>query len=210
VDARADQLRLPGHPETPVGGAGRDQHRLGADALTSGEAQDGVRPIRLEPLDRDRRQHLHPVAPRLGDEPLRQLGAPDALWEAGVVVHSLRDARLPAERAAVDDQGADPLACRVDGGGEPRRPASDDGEVIGGAIRLQLESEAPGQVPVQRSQQMVPSGKRMVGIVRPPFCSCSTKRSPSGSSSMSTQLKGTRCSARNFFDRLQSGHHGAP
>lgn len=50
----------------------------------------------------------------------------------------------------------------------------------------------------------------MVGIVRPPFWSSSTKRRPSASSSISIHSYGTRCSARNFLERLQSGHHGAP
>ena len=112
-------------------------------------------PSALQAVDPHRRQHLHTVAPRLGDEPLGQLGTADAVGESRVVVHPLGDPGLPTQCAAVDHQGADPLARRVDRGGEPRRSSSDDGQLVGGPIRLQLQAQPPREVAVGRLQEVV-------------------------------------------------------
>jgi len=155
VDPRTDQLGLSGDTEPPVGGAGGHQHRVGADALTAGEAEHGVVAVGVEAFDGHGRQHLDSVPARLGHEPLRQLRTPDALGEARVVVHALRHARLATQGTAVDHQGADPLPRGVDGGGEARRTSAHDGQVVGGAVRLQLESQPRGQLGVGGLEEMV-------------------------------------------------------
>ncbi len=65
-----------------------------------------------------------------------QLGAADALREAGVVLDPCAGARLAAGGHAFENDLAQPLGGGVDRSGEPRGARADDDDVIQLALRL--------------------------------------------------------------------------
>ena len=162
-------------------------------------------------LDAHRAQQLDLVATRLGDEALGQVSAADAVGKSGVVVDALGDAGLAAEPAALDHHGVDALAGGVDGGRETGRATADDREVVAAALGLQGQPELASQLlvggvdehvrPVEDDRRDRPATVLQLLDMRadrPRPGRCRPSRSA------------TRCSARNFLARLQSGHHGAP
>src|SRR5476651_1825907 len=104
----ADEIVFPGDTKATVGGAGRDERRMGLDLLAARQPQahiTGRRPFGRDALDAHGAEQFDLIPPRLGDEALRQVGAPDAVGKARVVVDSLSDASLSAESAALDNDG---------------------------------------------------------------------------------------------------------
>src|SRR3990170_4869183 len=83
--------------------------------------------------------------------------------EAGVVVDPLRDAGLTAQGALLDDEGVDPLAGGVDGGGQAGGPTADDHEVVEGPLRLQREAQFAGELAVGRLGQQGAVGENNGG-----------------------------------------------
>src|SRR5215216_4794919 len=141
VDAGADEVVLTRRSCHPVRRAGRDE-RGACVVMVAGRGLD----VDLLSVDRDRAhrdglEHLHAVALRLLDDPVGELRAADALGEPGVVVEAFGHAGLTAEALAVDHQGLQVLAGRVDRGRETGRPAAHDDQVVDMHHRHALEAD---------------------------------------------------------------------
>ena len=100
MDTGSDEVVLPRHVQTAVRRPGGDDHRMRRELLARRQRRHEVVPVDRDRRHRHRRQQLDAVAAGLGHEPVRQLGAGDALGEPGIVVDAVADARLAAERAA--------------------------------------------------------------------------------------------------------------
>ena len=133
-----------------------------------------------EPVDRDvldahRAEEFHLVAAGLRDEALGEVSAADALRESRVVVDALGDARLAAQPAALDHDGVDALARRVDRGGEARRSAADDRQVVAATLGLEREPELAARAPRWSARRARRSRRRRSsGSTGRPFCNSST------------------------------------
>ena len=150
VDAGADEVVLAGHVKAPVRRAGGHDHGVGGELLARRQRGDQVIVVVLDGGDRHRGNELHPVAARLGHEPVGQLAAGDAVGEPRVVVDPVADPGLAAQGAGVHDDRVDALAGGVDGGRQPGRPASHDDQVVGGPVGFEGEADAAGQRLVAR------------------------------------------------------------
>ena len=95
----------------------------------------------------------------MGDEPVRQLGAADALREAGIVVDPVGRAGLAAEGAPLDHERVHPFPGRVDRRRQAGRPTAEDQDVVDGPLRVELEAELPGQLRVGRLEQVAAVGE---------------------------------------------------
>ncbi len=102
--------------------------------------------LSTDTLDSDRRDQLNPIAPRLRDEPVGEVCAPDPFGESRVVLDPLGHSCLPPHRAAVDHDSVNAFASGVDGCRQARRTATDDGQVVGRAVGLDFEPELAGQL----------------------------------------------------------------
>ena len=159
VHAGADEVILARGTCAAVGRARGYQRRAGRDLLARRERDDRATASGIDGLHRDGRQQLDAVASGLLGEAIGELGAADPLREAGVVVESLGDTRLPAERGPLDDQGAQVLAGGVDRRRQAGRPTADDHDVVGGAGCLTGESELLGELLVRGLRHVRPVGE---------------------------------------------------
>ena len=132
------------------------------------------------------RQHLDAEAPALGGQPVGELGAADALREAGEVVEPLgdarparpgRSARRPASRCLRAPRRAPPSARPA-----RRRRSSGRRTVLFGRVWRPSFSASSA---LDGSTRIEPSGKKIVGMIRFPLFVSSTIRSPSASASTS-------------------------
>ncbi len=154
VDAQADEAVLAVDPQAAVPGA-RGHDRDVAAVHVARRSRDRQRPhVARDRDDLDRGQQLDPVALGVCHEAPGELGAADALGEAGVVVDPLRRTRLPAKRAPLDDERLHPLASRVDGGRETCGPATEDDHVVGHPLGHELQAELRGKLRVRRLEQV--------------------------------------------------------
>ena len=88
-----------------------------------------------------------------GSNALGQLGAADAVGEAGVVVEPLGHAGLAAERRAVERRASRRFSrARVDRRGEPGRPAADDHQVVRRDARVAARARASRRAPRWRAR----------------------------------------------------------
>ena len=116
-----------------------------ADDLAVAQPHLHVLAVVRDRFDADGREHFDAVAARLLDELLGKLRASDAFGEAGIVVDPLRHAGLPAQRATVDHDRADPLAGGVDRRRQARGPTADDRHVVECPLGLQREAQLQGE-----------------------------------------------------------------
>ena len=158
MDAGADEVVLAGNAEAPIRRSGGDQHRVRLDLLAACQAEAEVTRLRAlggDVLDAHRAEKFDLVATGLGDEALGEVRSADALREPRVVVDALGDARLAAEPAALDHHGVDAFSRRVDGGGETRRAAADDRQVVAAALGLEGEPELVRELLIGRIDEHV-------------------------------------------------------
>src|SRR5581483_9268484 len=149
VDAGPDQRVLARSVGSPVGGAGGHEHRPSVIVLAGRRLDVDLVTVARHPADRDRLQHLDPVAPGLLDDPVGELGPADPVGEPGVVVQAFGHAGLPAETLAVDDQRLEVLASGIDGGGEPGGPPAHDDHVVDVLHRRARKPQLVGQLLVR-------------------------------------------------------------
>ena len=105
------------------------------------------------------RQEFHPVATRLGDEPVGQFRTRDPVGEPRVVIDAVADPGLAAEGTGIDDDGIDAFPSGIDGGRQPGRSTPNDDEVICGPIGLDSQADATGQGLVARVHLVSPVPK---------------------------------------------------
>ena len=90
-------------------------------------------------------QNLDAEALGLGDGAAGQVRAAEAVGEAQIVLDARRRARLAAGGLALDHHGVQALGRPVDGGGQPRRAAADDDQVVERLLGARLEADFFGQ-----------------------------------------------------------------
>ena len=118
-DAAALQLPLRLEPELAGGGAGRDDHGLGAVLVVADP--DAVRALREVDLRHVVGDEVRAEALGLAAEVCHHLRAHDALGVARVVLHVARDHQLAAPVEALDHERLQVRACSVKGGRIPGR-----------------------------------------------------------------------------------------
>ena len=164
VHAAPGELREPGRVEQPVRHAGGDEHRAGLDLAAVAEADRPHRAARLEADDVAGEHHLGAEPARLGDGPVREVGARQALREAEVVLDRRALPGLAARRLAFDDDGLQPLRRAVHRGREPGRPAADDAEVVQRLLGAGAQAERVGELDGRRRRAACsPSGTSTSG-----------------------------------------------
>ena len=157
-------MRVVRHVELAVARARGDDDDAGSDRLIVVEP-DAVRPtgaVEAGGLARDRepraellRLHLRPAGEGL---------AGDAGREAEIVLDLGAGARLTAGRDALDDDRARPFGGGVDGGGEPGRAGTDDGDVVDALGSSCLgQAEVIGERRVRRIAQHAVVGETTTG-----------------------------------------------
>ena len=129
VHALALEVGEPVDVESPVAGAGGDDHRAAGDLGSVGEADDEVPGLLPQRGGCARGGEVRAELLRLHQGPLGQVAAGDAGREPEVVLDARAGAGLSAGRDHVDAQGSQPLGRAVDRGGQPGRAAADDDEV---------------------------------------------------------------------------------
>ena len=146
MDAGAYEVLLAGHAQPQVGGAGDYYRRAGAVLVARLGGDGDVRAFPPQRPDTYGGEELDAVALRLLDHAFSELGAADALREAGIVVDTLGGASLSPQRALLDDQGVDALTSAVDGRRQAGRTPADDDQVIERALRLEAKPQLLGQL----------------------------------------------------------------
>jgi hypothetical protein len=121
MDAGADQIVFSRRARAPVRRTGCEQDRVRVVVIAVGRHDVHLVALAPDPRDGERLEHLDTVASRLLHDPIGELPAADTVWEPGVVVETLGDARLTAESLGVDDERGEVLARGVDRGREPGR-----------------------------------------------------------------------------------------
>jgi hypothetical protein len=209
VDAAAGELVDAGALEPPVGHAARDHDRTRLEVGAVVEADRPHRSPALEADDVAREQHLGAEAAGLGDGPVREVGAGQALREAEVVLDRRALAGLPAGRLLLDDDGAQPLGRRVDAAASPagprrrctgRRAAARPG--CAGPGRRQVEvGRRPQRVAVghEHERQLLGARARQLG-----------ERRASSSRSTSSHWYGTWLRVRKVLTSWLRGDHRWP
>ena len=146
MDAPAGQPLLARHSQLPPARPGGDEHgpRRVLVALLRRHAQPLAVP--RDATDGHRLKYLDAVLARLGDHAVGDLDSRHSSREPGVVVVALHPSWLAAGRALLDNQAVDPLAGGVDGGGEARRPPTDDDQVVRVLLRFQPEAQLAGEL----------------------------------------------------------------
>ena len=140
--AVAEQLLLGGQAEHAGLGAGRDDHRPAPElAVADPDPERGLGEVDPVGVGGD---ELGAEALGLLPELHHQLGTEDAVGEAGVVLDVGREHELPAGADALDDDGLEVGATRVDRGGQSGRAGADDDELVG--IRHSLPRSAVSAV----------------------------------------------------------------
>src|SRR5438034_5175574 len=127
-DAVAQQAPFGLEAQHVGGGAGGDDERAGLDGSLASDGQDERRALEIHRRD-IALQVFRAEPPCLGPHLLDQLGSHDGVVEARVVFYLGGQGQLPAGMHALDQQGRQVRPCRVDGGGQPRRPGPDDGDI---------------------------------------------------------------------------------
>ena len=127
--------------------------RLAAHLRPVGQPDDLVRVLHGHAHDLLRGQDLGPEAAGLGHGPTRQVGAGQAGREAQVVVDPRRRAGLASRGLALHHQGLEPLGGAVDGGGQARRPATDDDQVVVGQRGVRPQADPRGDLGVGRRRR---------------------------------------------------------
>src|SRR5581483_5148243 len=100
----------------------------------------------IDAIDGARDQDLGAEAPRLLEGAARELVARDAARESEIVLDARRRPGLSARRLALDDDRAQAFRRAVHGGGEARRAAADDRDVVLALAGAGRESEANGEL----------------------------------------------------------------
>ena len=159
VDARPREAVRVRQVQRPVLHAGRDEQGLAAHLGPVGQGEDLVPVVDREACHRLRRQHLGAEARRLGQRAARQVGAAQPGRESQVVLDSRRRAGLAPGRLALDEQGREPLRGAVDGGGQTRRPASGDHQVVVRQRRVRPQPDPLGDLRVRRPDEVAAVGE---------------------------------------------------
>ena len=149
VHARGLELVQVRDRELAIAGAAGDDHRAGADASVVGELQGeaAVGRIGREAHRFGRDRHLGSELERLIIGARHQRDAGDFRRKAEVVLDARRGAGLAAEGATVERHDLEPFGCRVDRGGEARRPRAHDGDVVDAiGIDRPHQAEAAGEL----------------------------------------------------------------
>ncbi len=183
---------------------------MGANFLATVQLDQQVGAFAANLTHADGGKQLDVEAPGLLLEAVSEVATSDAIGKAGIVLDAVGDAGLAAEAAFLDDDCIEAFSAGVDAGGEPGGAPADDGYVVERQRSLQVESEFLGELFIRWFDEHGAVSEFTIGMERPPFWTVSTWRRPDSSVSTSTHLYSTRWAARNFFERLQSGHQGAP
>ena len=126
---------------------------MAAVGLPVGRADESVLAVETDLDDFLGLEDLDPEAFGLAAEPIGELGAADPLRETGEVVEEFGDAGLTADTGPLDDEGLDPLAGGVEGGGQTGGTAADDGQIVERVHVAGLESEFLGELGVRGLDQ---------------------------------------------------------
>ena len=148
ADAAALQRHLGLEAELAGGGAGGDDHGPGAELVV---ADVHAQRLRREVDPGDVVGHeLGAEALRLGAHRLHQLGAEDAVAEAGIVLDVGGDHQLAAVGEALEHQGLEVGARGVQGGRVAGRPAADDDDLTDVACHVAPSPSFGGSRPSSR------------------------------------------------------------
>ena len=130
MDPGADEIRFTLGGSPSVRGTGGNEHRVGQVRVPGRCFHDQGVVFASHSGDRDGLEYFHAVTLSLAGHALSQFVPRHPVREAGVVVETLGHASLAAEGRLLDDEYRKILARRVDGGGDSRRTAPDDDQVV--------------------------------------------------------------------------------
>ena len=128
-DARIGHLLERRDLEAAVGRARGEHHRGRLDVWLAGDLEPQPPSARTQPGHLAHDQEGGAEHPCLLISALGELAAADPAREAEVVANQRARARLASDGLALDDQRAQPLRGRIDGGGEAGGPGPDHGEI---------------------------------------------------------------------------------
>jgi hypothetical protein len=167
--ASADQVLDRWDVEAPIGDPGCDQATARPHGQPARELDlDASVRLRAGVDDENPDQELRPQAPRLTMGAGGQIGATDAIGEAGIVLDPRARARLAAGSMDLDDQCSQPLRGRVDRRRQACRPGAEDDQVVvvvlgsGGEARAGRELGPPdggGQIVARAGRITSPRGR---------------------------------------------------
>src|SRR5580704_5220848 len=158
MNATADQLILTGNVETAILRPGRHDHCGRDKLLPRGERCDHVLAISLDPRNRHGREKFYAVATRLRHEALSELRSRNSFREPRIVIDLVANAGLAPQSTGVDNDGINAFSSCINGGRQPRRPATHDDEIVNRALGLDGKTDAAGQGFIARIHIVSPVG----------------------------------------------------
>jgi hypothetical protein len=130
VDAGSDERLDRRIAEPAIGHAGRDQHGARAQLAPVGQRHDSVAALGGQGRHASHEDEVRAEDGGLAERSHRELLAADSPREAEVVADHRGRAGLTARSLALDHDRLEALGRRGDRRGEPRRPRTDDREVV--------------------------------------------------------------------------------
>ena len=130
VHPRSEQVIDPGHVQAAPLDAAGEQYRPSAYRRPVGQLGDIARPIGRDVDQGPGQQQFSAEPARLHRRAGRQFAAADPVRKTEIVFDHRRSSGLTARGHRLGDHRAEALRCRVDGGGQPGRPCTDDRQVV--------------------------------------------------------------------------------
>ena len=146
--------------QPPEGHAGGEEDGMSRHRRLIIETELPVPPLHRQALDVAGGQNLHAEALGLGHGPLGEVASAQAFGEPGVVLDLGAVPRLTAGNLLLDHDGADPFRGGIHRGGQSRRPAADDEQVVERLVRARYPAQSARRGPVLPAG---PAGCRRAG-----------------------------------------------
>src|SRR6516162_8023242 len=124
-----------------------------------GELDNSVRSLGPQAGDGLRSQDLDAKAPCLHDGSTRQITPTESTWKTEIVFDSRTHSGLPPRNFALDYDGMKAFRCAVDGGCQPGRAASNDGEIVERGLGASTQADLLRDLSGYAIQQLVSVGE---------------------------------------------------